>query len=203
MKKALGIIALIVVGMVLGIAAIGAAGPTVDNNSVGAAEVTLTTAFVEVTVATTTKAPRTTTQAPTTTTHRATTTTRANLSDWSSSASYYADMEESINQLLGLGDSVIETIEYWSNGTFTDAQFVSLMETATEALDTHRDYFRGTVPPYEYLVPHNTILTAWDMEAEAWALWIRGAETGNVDYFTQGSALLDEAADLMAASPGF
>ena len=41
------------------------------------------------------------------------------------------------------------------------------------------------------------------MEAEAWALWIRGIETGNVDYITQGGALLQDAIYLMNDSPGF
>lgn len=117
--------------------------------------------------------------------------------DWPSEAAYRADIVDTADKLEDLLGMVSEVSFNLADGIFTFEQGVDLMDQAQSALRTHIDHFEGRTPPADFTRPHGLFMDGLDKIDEAFTLFIRGLETGNLTYVDEAVVVLDQANGLI------
>lgn len=90
----------------------------------------------------------------------------ASSGDWESTEAYIDDMVDSEEKVDSITSDAAKTVELAQDGYITDSGTASLLSSARENLDTHRDYFRGTTPPEGFEQYHRITLAGWDLYSE-------------------------------------
>jgi len=111
-------------------------------------------------------------------------------SDWATVDAWRADWLDSLDSYTFINEALMDTLDEWSWGYVSDAEFVIIANTAFESLMTHVDYFEGTVPPEGLEEAHSAYI-------QAFRLYGRAVEKMASFDLDTAAALMYQAADAL------
>lgn len=115
----------------------------------------------------------------------------ASTGDWSSGEAYRADLVDTADKVGDLLGTVSDISTSVGNGEMGIDTYVVLMESAIEAVDSHRDHFQGTTPPAGFEATHRHLLNALDLFSEAFNQAHDGAETLDIGLIEDSIATMN------------